>query len=139
MPRLGASGPVTGVLPLHGLRILLVEDEEAVRRPVARYLTRRGATVAEAGHGEEALLRVREVTPDVIVADLRMPIMDGLEFYRQLRIEDPRLSERVLFLSGDFSRFETLDGLTIPSDRQLLKPVDLELLERRVSAVGRGM
>jgi signal transduction histidine kinase len=139
MPRLGASGPVTGVLPLHGLRVLLVEDEEAVRRPVARYLTRRGAEVAEAGNGEEALVRVRDFHPDVIVADLRMPVMDGLEFYRQLRTEDLRLSERVLFLSGDFSRFETLDGLTIPSDRQLLKPVDLELLERRVSAVGRGM
>src|SRR6478609_850657 len=139
MPRLGASGPITGVLPLHGLRILLVRDEEAVRRPVARYLTRRGAEVAEAGHGEEALLRVRDVIPDVIVADLRMPVMDGLEFYRQLRNENPRLSERVLFLSDDFSRFETLNGLTIPADRQLLKPVDLELLERRVSAVGRGM
>jgi signal transduction histidine kinase len=138
MPRVGASGPITGVLPLHGLRVLLVEDEEAVRRPVARYLSRRGADVAEAGHGEEALVRVRDFHPDVIVADLRMPVMDGLEFYQQLRAEDPRLAERLLFLSGDFSRFETLDGLTIPADRQLLKPVDLELLERRVSAVGRG-
>lgn len=138
MPRVGASGPITGVLPLHGLRVLLVEDEEAVRRPVARYLARRGAEVAEAGHGEEALVRVRDFHPDVIVADLRMPVMDGLEFYQHLRAEDPRLADRLLFLSGDFSRLETLDGLTIPADRQLLKPVDLELLERRVSAVGRG-
>ncbi len=138
MPRLGASGPITGVRPLHGLRVLLVEDEDAVRRPVARYLARRGAEVAEAAHGEEALVRLAESRPDVIVADLRMPIMDGIEFFRALRARDVALSDRVLFLSGDFSQLDSLDGLTIPNDRQLLKPVDLELLERRVGAMGRG-
>ena len=138
MPRAGASGPITGVRPLHGLRVLLVEDEDAVRRPVARYLARRGAEVAEAGHGEEALTRLAEARPDVIVADLRMPVMDGIEFFLALRARDIALSERVLFLSGDFSQLDSLDGLTIPNDRQLLKPVDLELLERRVGEVGRG-
>ena len=76
--------------------------------------------------------------PDVIVTDLRMPVMDGIEFYQQLRGSDPGLAERVLFLSGDFSQLHSLDGLTIPSDRQLLKPVDLELLERRLNSIGRG-
>jgi signal transduction histidine kinase len=137
MPRAGV--PMTGVRPLHGLRVLLVEDEEAVRRPVARYLARRGAEVAEAGHGEEALARLAQARPDVIVADLRMPVMDGLEFYRALRGKDAALAERVLFLSGDFSQLDSLDGMTIPGDRQLLKPVDLELLESRVSSLGRGL
>jgi signal transduction histidine kinase len=124
--------------PLHGLRILLVEDEEAVRHPVGRYLARRGATVDEASHGVEAMARVAQVRPDVIVADLRMPVMDGMEFYRHLQGSDPGLAERVLFLSGDFSQLHTLDGLTIPADRQMLKPVDLELLERRLNAIARG-
>jgi signal transduction histidine kinase len=137
--RFGGSGPIPGVRPLHGLRVLLVEDEEAVRRPVARYLTRRGAEVGEAGHGVDALSRLAQHRPDVIVADLRMPVMDGIEFYRELRKRDPALAERVLFLSGDFSQLDSLDGMTIPGERQLLKPVDLELLENRVSALGRGL
>ncbi|MBW8773306.1 MAG: hybrid sensor histidine kinase/response regulator, partial [Gemmatimonadetes bacterium] len=124
--------------PLHGVRILLVEDEEAVRQPVARYLARRGATIDEAGHGVEAMARVAQVRPDVIVADLRMPVMDGMEFFRHLQGTDPGLAERVLFLSGDFSQLHALDGLTIPPDRQMLKPVDLELLERRLGAIARG-
>ena len=128
----------TGNRPLHGLRVLLVEDEEAVRRPVARYLGRRGADVAEAGHGVEALAKVDQARPDVIVADLRMPVMDGIAFYQHLRGVDPGLAERVLFLSGDFSQLQHLDGFTIPSDRQMLKPVDLELLERRMLQIGRG-
>lgn len=134
----GTASPVPGARPLHGLRVLLVEDEESVRHPVARYLARRGAEIAEAAHGVEALARVAQTRPDVIVADLRMPVMDGVAFYRHLRAEDPALAERVLFLSGDFSQLGSLDGLTIPVDRQMLKPVDLDLLERRLSAVARG-
>jgi signal transduction histidine kinase len=130
--------PIAGTRPLHGLRVLLVEDEETVRRPVARYLTQRGAEVSEASHGVEALARVEMLRPDVIVADLRMPVMDGIEFYQHLRGSDPGLAERVLFLSGDFSQLHSLDGLTVPGDRQMLKPVDLELLERRLNTIGRG-
>ncbi|HSN13865.1 MAG TPA: ATP-binding protein, partial [Anaeromyxobacteraceae bacterium] len=123
------KGPLPPVArPLQGVRVLLVEDEEAVRQPVARYLARRGATVDEAGHGVEAMARVAQVRPDVIVADLRMPVMDGMEFFRHLRATDPGLAERVLFLSGDFSQLHALEDLTIPADRQMLKPVDLDLL-----------
>jgi CheY-like chemotaxis protein len=131
--------PPPNARPLQGIRILLVEDEEAVRQPVARYLTRRGATVAEAAHGVEAMARVAQVRPDVIVADLRMPVMDGMEFFRHLQGTDPGLAERVLFLSGDFSQLHALDGLVIPTDRQMLKPVDLDLLERRLGAIARGV
>ena len=134
------KGPLPPVArPLQGVRVLLVEDEEAVRQPVARYLARRGATVDEAGHGVEAMARVAQVRPDVIVADLRMPVMDGMEFFRHLRGTDPGLAERVLFLSGDFSQLHALEDLTIPADRQMLKPVDLDLLERRLGAIARGV
>jgi len=75
----------------------------------------------------------------VIVADLRMPVMDGLTFYKHLLDNDPLLAARVLFLSGDFSQLQHLDGFTIPGDRQMLKPVDLELLERRMLQIGRGI
>ncbi|HEU5359304.1 MAG TPA: hybrid sensor histidine kinase/response regulator [Gemmatimonadales bacterium] len=136
-----ATPPPAGALrgqPLLGLRILVVEDEESVRRPVARFLAQRGATVDEAAHGVEGLARIGNAEPDVIVADIRMPVMDGITFFRRLVAEHPDLSRRVVFFSGDFSQLSQLEGLTIPPDRQLLKPVDLHLLEDRVRSIARG-
>jgi len=87
---------------LAGIRVLVVDDEELVRRPMLRFLTKRGAEVREAGDGAMALDNIRAgFEPDVIVADLRMPRMDGAEFYERLLEEWPALAERVLFLSGD--------------------------------------
>ncbi|MGH7533344.1 MAG: hybrid sensor histidine kinase/response regulator [Gemmatimonadales bacterium] len=135
------SAPPAGTArdrPLTGLRVLVVEDEESVRRPVARFLAQRGATVEEAAHGAEGLARIHAAIPDVVVADIRMPVMDGIAFYRQLLVDHPDVARLVVFFSGDFSQLTQLEGLTVPADRQLLKPVDLHLLEERVLAIGRG-
>ena len=89
---------------LAGLRVLIVEDEEAVRRPMARYLTRRGAEVDEAADGVEGLARLRAQPANVILADLRMPRMGGVELYAQLEEERPELAELerriILFVRG---------------------------------------
>lgn len=127
----------TSTRPLVGLRILIVEDEDSVRRPVARFLTQRGAVVEEAAHGVEALARIAAQEPHVVLADLRMPVMDGVAFFRRLTRERPALAARVLFFSGDFSQLTQLEGLTVPPERQLLKPVDLALLERRILLLAR--
>src|SRR2546425_111038 len=74
----GAQAPAGS---LAGLRVLIVEDEEAVRRPMARYLRRRGAEVDEAADGVEGLARLRTQPANVILADLRMPRMGGVELY----------------------------------------------------------
>src|SRR3989441_10067346 len=105
-PSPDASSPVPagaqpGVGSLTGLRVLIVEDEEAVRRPMVRYLTRRGAEVDEAADGVEGLARLRAQAANVILADPRMPRMGGAELYSQLEEERPELAARVLFLSGD--------------------------------------
>ena len=89
----GASAhPPAGSLA--GLRVLIVEDEEAVRRPMVRYLTRRGAEVDEAADGVEGLARLRAQPANVILADLRMPRMGGVELYAQLEEERPELAQR---------------------------------------------
>ncbi|MEX2610331.1 MAG: sigma-54 dependent transcriptional regulator [Gemmatimonadota bacterium] len=71
------------------LRILLVEDDEAVRRSLADALTDEGAEVHAVASAEEALGRVAELAPDVVVSDIRMPGMDGLELLRTLRERCP--------------------------------------------------
>ncbi len=117
---------------LAGLRVLIVEDEEAVRRPMARYLARRGAAVDEAADGVEGLARLRAHPASVILADLRMPRMGGIELYAQLEEERPELAARVLFLSGDVSQLAEPGNTPVPRERVLVKPVELAELERRI-------
>jgi len=123
---------------LAGLRVLIVEDEEAVRRPMVRYLTRRGAEVDEAADGVEGLARLRAQPANVILADLRMPRMGGVELYAQLEEERPELAQRVLFLSGDVSQLAEPGNTPVPRERVLVKPVELAELERRILAFVRG-
>src|SRR3989441_2376180 len=78
-PLRSAGGAQAPAGSLAGLRVLIVEDEEAVRRPMARYLTRRGAEVDEAADGGEGLARLRTQPANVILADLRMPRLGGVE------------------------------------------------------------
>ena len=103
-----------------------------MRRPMARYLTRKGADVVEAGDGAAALTLLRERAADVILADLRMPRMGGMELYAQLEEERPELAARVLFLSGDVSQLAEPGNTPVPRERVLVKPVELAELERRI-------
>lgn len=118
--------------PLGGLRVLLVEDERAIRAPIVKYLERRGAEVMEAANGREALEVVERADVDVIVADLRMPTMDGIELYTHLCATRPELSRCLLFLSGDVSRLDGPLDAPIPRERVILKPVELADLEARI-------
>ena len=124
----GAAGSLAGV------HVLIVEDEEGVRRPMARFLARRGAEVEEAADGMDALARLSARAPDVILVDLRMPRMGGIELYARLEQERPELVGRVLFLSGDVSQLAEPGNAPVPRERLLVKPVELAELERRIAA-----
>jgi signal transduction histidine kinase len=127
--------PAPSTASLAGIRVLLVDDEELIRRPMSRFLGKRGAEITEAGDGLAALERVRAgFEPHVILADLRMPRMDGAEFYQRLQVEKPALAERVLFLSGDITHLAGRGLAEVPRDRVLVKPVELAELERRITA-----
>src|SRR5690242_2253715 len=130
--RPGEPPPPRAAPSLAGVRVLIVEDEEPVRRPMMRYLTRKGADVVEAGDGAAALTLLRERAADVILADLRMPRMGGMELYAQLEEERPELAVRVLFLSGDVSQLAEPGNTPVPRERVLVKPVELAELERRI-------
>jgi signal transduction histidine kinase len=134
VPQMPAA-PSAPSMSLAGIRVLLVDDEELVRRPMARFLTKRGAEIKEAGDGQAALERLREgFEPHVILADLRMPRMDGAEFYVRLQEERPALAERILFLSGDITHLAGRGLAEVPRDRVLVKPLELAELEQRISA-----
>jgi CheY-like chemotaxis protein len=125
--------PPAATAPLAGIRVLVVDDEELIRRPMLRFLTKRGAEARDAGDGMQALDMIRGgFEPHVILADLRMPRLDGAAFYEQLVEERPALAERVVFLSGDITQLAGRGLAEIPRDRVLVKPVELGELERRI-------
>jgi len=131
-PALGApaSGPR---VTLAGIRVLVVDDEPAIRRPMVKFLARRGAQVYEAGDGVEALEWLDGQTVDVILADLRMPRMSGTELFAALEASRPELAARLLFLSGDVSQLAEPGNTPVPRERVLVKPVELAVLEQRVA------
>jgi CheY-like chemotaxis protein len=124
---------------LAGVRILLVDDEDAVRRPMAKFLNRRGAVIYEAGDGVEALALLDRQVVDVILADLRMPRMSGADLFAALESDRPQLAARILFLSGDVSQLAEPRSAPVLRERVLVKPVELAELERRVAEFVTGV
>ncbi len=125
-PRRGLPRPA-----LEGARILLVDDEDSIRRPLKRFLSGRGAEVLEASDGLEALNLLDRHQVDVVVADLKMPRLDGVKFYGRLVAERPSLAARTIFLTGDLAQLS--DSTTaIDQRRVLIKPVKLVEIEERV-------
>jgi len=117
---------------LHGIRILIVEDDADSRELLRQIVTSFGATVRVAEEGHEALAIAAVWTPDLILADLRMPKMDGAELYTRLQAERPAMAERVLFLSGDITQLAGRGLAPVARERVLVKPVELAELERRI-------
>lgn len=128
--------PVNMASSLAGVRILLVDDEEVVRSPIARFLARRGATVLEAADGIDALETLAQSTVDAIVADLRMPRMGGAAFCAELARHYPAQLARVILLSGDLSQLQGV--LPVPAERVLAKPVELREIESAIRRVVAG-
>ena len=111
-------------------RILVVEDEPTVRDAVARYLRREGFGVAMAGDGEEGLRLALEQRPDLVVLDLMLPGLDGLEVCRRLRAT---LQTPVVMLSSKDGLFDRARGRMVGSDQYLTKPFTKESLLRAVA------
>lgn len=107
--------------PLQFLTVLLVEDSAILRRFLARILERRGASVLTASNGAEGLEIYRSHRPDVVVTDIRMPVMDGLEMAARVRQLDRRAPIVVLTAYDDASLF--MRSIEIGVDRYVLKPV----------------
>jgi len=125
---------INNIGQLAGLNILVVDDENGVRTAIARYLRRSGAIVREASHGRDALIQVAAERPDVVLLDLRMPVMDGYAFMAEVQKSQPWLAPRVLVLSGDLAAGHS-DNPPVPPARMMAKPVVLQDLVRRLKEV----
>jgi two-component system response regulator MprA len=114
-------------------RVLVVDDEPAVRDSLTRTLRFEGYEVAEAADGVDALAVVQSGHPDLLVLDVMMPRMDGLETCRRLR--SAQIYVPVLMLTARDSVGDRVSGLDAGADDYLVKPFALQELLARVRAL----
>jgi eukaryotic-like serine/threonine-protein kinase len=119
-------------------RVLLVDDDPALLRAYARQLRQSGWTVDEAGEGREALARLGGTKFDVIVTDIDMPALSGVELLRILRARNDRTP--VVLMTGGPSVGTAVTAVELGAFRYLLKPIDNDRLEevvRLAAAMGK--
>jgi CheY-like chemotaxis protein len=105
--------------------ILIVEDEPEVVEILAEVLRMDGHAIEAVGNGEEALRRLRQRSSDVIISDVRMPIMDGPSLYDAIEASNAGLLSRIVFLTGDLLTRRTQEFLARTRVRCLRKPFAL--------------
>ncbi len=125
-----AGASVRSGTPLHGRRILVADDEPQLLELFARVLEGDGAEVTVARDGEEAWEKIREREFDLIVADVRMPALDGRALYERVVSERPEMIRRFVFSTGDLVRQETLRFLESQRNPILAKPLDADGIRR---------
>ena len=114
------------------VRVLVVEDEAAIRRVLVGYLQREDFAVSEAADGVQAVALAREGGPEVIVLDLGLPGIDGVEVCRQVRTFSDAY---IIMLTARAEEIDKLIGLSVGADDYLTKPFSPRELVARVRAM----
>jgi DNA-binding response OmpR family regulator len=112
-------------------KVLIVEDDIALRETLAYTFQHEGYLVQTAGDGSTALEKARSFAPDMILLDLMLPVMDGLEVCRVLRRE---MNTPILMLTARGSEIDRVVGLEMGADDYLIKPFHMRELVARVKA-----
>jgi DNA-binding response OmpR family regulator len=113
-------------------KVLVVDDDSTVREVVIRYLIREGYRVEEASDGADGLRRALADPPELVVLDLMLPSLDGLEVCRQLRLSAP---VPVIMLTARDEEGDRIAGLELGADDYVAKPFSPRELAARVKAV----
>lgn len=114
--------------------VLVVDDDTSTRQAYAAFLEDCGYVVLQAAHGGEAIVSVYRHRPDVVVLDVAMPVLDGLETAESLRAHSPTAQTRIIAVSGCGSTHK-LDRMHALCDDVLLKPCRPEVVESRIRSL----
>lgn len=116
-------------------RVLIVEDEEALATLLEYNLSKENFEVAVAGDGEEALLKVEEDAPDIIILDWMLPKISGIEVCRRLRTRPETRNVPIIMLTARSEEADRIRGLETGADDYLTKPFSTNELIARLRAV----
>ncbi|MBI2773654.1 MAG: response regulator transcription factor [Chloroflexi bacterium] len=126
------AAPATATLT-RPARVLVVDDDENVTNMLRRALSFDGYAVTTARDGDDALKKALEYGPDLVVLDIMMPGIDGVEVCRRLRAGDPHLA--ILMLTARDAAADQVVGLDAGADDYLVKPFTLDVLTARIRAL----
>lgn len=116
-------------------RLLIVDDEPNLLMAIAAVLRDRGFEVSTARNGKDALLQIARTLPDLIVSDVRMPIMDGYRFARQLRGAPHTKLIPIIFLTAKDETEDRIEGFRSGVDVYLTKPFEPDELIAVVQSI----
>jgi len=111
---------------MNNIRLLIVDDEDDFRHTIAKRLRKRGITPEEAGNGKECLAILEKTPMDVVVLDVKMPGMDGIETLHHIKKKHP--TTEVIMLTGHATTRDGVDGIKTGAFDYLSKPIELEHL-----------
>ena len=117
---------------VNATRVLVVDDEPMVREVLARYLAKEGYAVDVAEDGEQALAAYAQALPDLVLLDLMLPRIDGLEVFRRIREQAPTA---VIMLTARGEETDRVVGLELGADDYVTKPFSPREVVARVRAV----
>ena len=124
------------------LRVLIVDDSAVMRKIVERSLRQAGLTleeVREAGNGAEALDLARQTVFDLILSDINMPTMDGLEFVRQFRAMEKAGQVPVVMITTEGSESRVVEALALGARGYIRKPFTPDQVKECVSSLLEGL
>jgi DNA-binding response OmpR family regulator len=118
-----------------GISLLVVDDDAFIARLLEIELSAAGYDVRTAGSGDRALELARERCPDLILADVMMPNMDGFELTRQVRMDERTAGTKVILLTARGLSADRLEGFAVGADDYVIKPFDTPELVARIGEV----
>jgi len=115
---------------------LIVDDSKVVRMVARRILEDLNFAILEAEDGERAMSVCREEMPDVILLDWNMPVMNGIEFLRELRSSDGGDKPVVVFCTTENDMAHIREAISAGANEYIMKPFDRAIIEAKLSQVG---
>jgi two-component system phosphate regulon response regulator PhoB len=115
--------------------VLIVEDDEDIQELIAYNLSREGFKTTITGSGEDALKKVRSERIDVVILDLMLPGMDGLDVCRSLKKDEKTASVPVIMLTAKGEESDIVTGLELGADDYIVKPFSPKILVARIKTV----
>ena len=111
---------------LQNLTLLYAEDEEGIRKNIADSLSYYVKEVIEASNGAEAFELYSQKKPDIILSDIHMPILNGLEFVKKVRQEDKKIP--IIMITAHTDKEYLLEAVELKMEKYIVKPIELEVL-----------
>lgn len=115
--------------------VLVVEDEAALATMLRYNLEKQGFRVEEAADGQEALTRIAETTPDIVLLDWMLPVMSGIEVCRQIRRRSATRDLPVIMVTARTEDQDAVRGLNTGADDYITKPFSMDALLARMRAL----